>query len=157
MTTGSLEGATPALRKPPQTTVTRRALKQATVRGLVHRNVAEGASLPRLRRKETESLSRGGNEAAQDGPRRPPRSPLHPGSDLRPAPGRTVLGLRWEDINLEARTLKVRRQLQRSRDSSGLIVVPTKNNKSRVIRLGAATVAALKVHRECQAEQIASL
>ena len=51
-------------------------------------------------------------------------------------------------MDLEARTLKVRRQLQRSRDGSGLIVVPTKNDKSRVIRLGPATVETLKVHRE---------
>jgi integrase len=36
------------------------------------------------------------------------------------------LGLRWEDVDLEARTLKVRRQLQRSRDGSGLIVVTLK-------------------------------
>jgi integrase len=57
------------------------------------------------------------------------------------------LGLRWEDVDLEARTLKVRRQLQRLRGGSGLIVVPTKN-KSRVIRLGPATVETLKVHRE---------
>jgi integrase len=57
------------------------------------------------------------------------------------------LGLRWEDVDLQARTLKVRRQLQRSRDGSGLIV-PTKNDKSRVIRLGPATVETLKVHRE---------
>lgn len=58
------------------------------------------------------------------------------------------LGLRWEDVDLEARTLKVRRQLQRSKGGSGLIVVPTKNDKSRVIRLGPATVETLKVHRE---------
>jgi integrase len=58
------------------------------------------------------------------------------------------LGLRWEDVDLEARTLKVRRQLQRSRGGSGLIVVPTKIDKCRVIRLGPAIVETLKVHRE---------
>jgi hypothetical protein len=39
-------------------------------------------------------------------------------------------------------------QLQRSRGGSGLIVVPTKNDKSRVIRLGPATVETFMVHRE---------
>jgi integrase len=36
------------------------------------------------------------------------------------------------------------------------MIVPTKNKKSRVIRLGVAAVEALKAHREHQAEHIAS-
>jgi integrase len=67
-----------------------------------------------------------------------------------------LLGLRWEDVDLEARTLKIRRQLQRSRDGSGLILVPTKNKKNRVIRLGENIVKSLKAHQERQVEQIAS-
>ena len=64
--------------------------------------------------------------------------------------------LRWDDVDLEARRFKVRHQLQRSRDGSGTIVVSTKDNKNRVIRLGEDVVKSLKAHQERQFEQIAS-
>lgn len=67
-----------------------------------------------------------------------------------------LLGLRWEDVDLEAPTLTVRRQLQRSRDGSGIISGPTKNKKNRIIRLGSNTVEVLKAHKERQAEEIES-
>jgi integrase len=65
-----------------------------------------------------------------------------------------LLGLRWADVDLGAGKLMVKRQLQRSRDGSGMISIPTKNKKHRVIRLGTATIKALNVHRERQDKQI---
>ena len=59
-------------------------------------------------------------------------------------------------MDLEARRFKVRHHLQRSWDGSGMIVVSTKDNKNRAIRLGEDVVKSLKAHQERQVEQIAS-
>jgi integrase len=67
-----------------------------------------------------------------------------------------LLGLRWEDVDLGAGRLTVRRQVQRSRDGSGMIIGPTKNKKSRTIRLGIVAIEALKAHTERQAAEVAS-
>lgn len=136
--------------------VLRKALNHAMVRGLVSRNVAEGASLPRLDRKETKTLipeevKRFLKTASGD--RLEALYVISVTCGLRQG---ELLGLRWEDVDLEAGTLKVRRQLQRSRDGSGMISIPTKNKKDRVIRLCNDAIKSLKAHKERQVEQIAS-
>jgi integrase len=136
--------------------VLRRALNHAMFRGLVSRNVADGASLPRLDRKESKTLS---PEELNRFLKAASGDPLKALYDIAVTCGLRqgeLLGLRWEDVDLEARTLKIRRQLQRSRDGSGLILVPTKNKKNRLIRLGDNIVKSLKAHQERQVEQIAS-
>ena len=136
--------------------VLRKALEKAMVRGLVSRNVAEGASLPRLDRKESKTLTPEEVKRFLKAANGDPLEALYVISVTCGLRQGELLGLRWEDVDLEAGTLKVRRQLQRSRDGSGMISVPTKNKKNRVIRLGTATVEALKVHRERQGKQIES-
>jgi integrase len=64
-----------------------------------------------------------------------------------------LLGLRWEDIDLDARRLTVRYQLQRRRDGSGLALVPPKNGKARIIRLGAKGIETLRDHQKRQADE----
>ncbi len=137
--------------------VLRRALKQAVVRGLVPRNVTEGASLPRMGQKEVQAFTpeevRGFLKAARHD-RLGALYVLAVTCGCRQA---ELLGLRWgEDVDLVAGRLTVRRQVQRSRDGSGIITGPTKNKKSRTIRLGVVAVEALKAHRERQAEEVAS-
>ncbi len=136
--------------------VLRRALKQAVIRGLVPRNVAEGASLPRMGQKEVQTFTpeevRGFLKAASHD-RLEALYVLGVTCGCRQA---ELVGLRWEDVDLVARRLTVRRQVQRSRDGSGMITGPTKNKKSRTIRLGMVAVEALVAHRERQAEEVAS-
>src|SRR5215208_3059538 len=133
-----------------------RSLKQALRWNLVQTNVAKAVDPPKIPRKTMRALSpaqaRSFLHAARED-RLEAMYVLAVHCGLRQG---ELLGLRWEDVDLEARTLRVRRQLQRSRDGSGLIFVPTKNKKNRVIRLGAAAVEALKIHRERQAEEVAS-
>jgi integrase len=136
--------------------VLRRALNHAMVRGLVSRSVADGASLPRLDRKETETLTPEEVKRflkAASGDRLEALYVIAVTCGLRQG---ELLGLRWEDVDLEAGTLKFRRQLQRSRDGSGMISIPTKNKKNRVIRLCNDAIQSLKAHKERQVEQIAS-
>jgi integrase len=63
-----------------------------------------------------------------------------------------LLGLKWSDIDLHPRRLRVSRQLQRSREE-GLIFTEPKAASRRTVDLPASTVEALKRHRKRQAEE----
>ena len=62
-----------------------------------------------------------------------------------------MLGLKWEDVDLDAGTLAVRRTLSETR--TGHKFELTKNGKGRSIRLTAGAIAALKHHRKLQLEE----
>lgn len=66
-----------------------------------------------------------------------------------------VLGLRWEDVDLDAGVLRVQRGLQRAGGS--LVTLPTKTRRSaRVVPLPGVVVRALRGHRKAQeAERLA--
>jgi integrase len=60
-----------------------------------------------------------------------------------------VLGLRWEDVDLDEGVLRIRRGLQRV--DGGLVVLPTKTRRSaRVVPLPAFVVRVLRQHRKAQ-------
>ncbi|MGA5642809.1 tyrosine-type recombinase/integrase [Streptomyces cinereoruber] len=64
-----------------------------------------------------------------------------------------LLGLRWEDVDLNGGTASIRRTLQRTR-TAGLTTLPTKTISSeRRIALPAACVASLNEHRDRQAKE----
>ncbi|CAL9367577.1 Putative prophage phiRv2 integrase [Streptomyces sp. enrichment culture] len=61
-----------------------------------------------------------------------------------------LLGLRWEDLNLDASTAAIRRTLQRT-STGGLTTLPTKTRASeRRIALPTRCLQSLKLHRERQ-------
>jgi len=60
-----------------------------------------------------------------------------------------ILGLRWDDVNWEAGTLRVERQLQWVK-GEGLVFRPTKNKKSRIIPLSRGTLEVLRAHKSYQ-------
>jgi integrase len=62
-----------------------------------------------------------------------------------------LLGLKWSDIDLDARRLRVSRQLQRGEE--GLIFTEPKAASRRTVDLPGSTVEALKRHRKRQAEE----
>jgi integrase len=62
-----------------------------------------------------------------------------------------LLGLKWSDIDLDARRLRVSRQLQRGQ--GGLIFTEPKAASRRTVDLPARTVEALKRHRKRQVEE----
>jgi integrase len=60
------------------------------------------------------------------------------------------LGLRWSDVDLDAKTLRVSRQLQRVRDGSGLVFSEPKNTSRRTVDLPQRTVEAIiSVKQRC--------
>ena len=63
------------------------------------------------------------------------------------------MGMRWSDVDLDAKTLRVSRQLQRVRDGGGLVFSEPKNASRRTVDLPQRTVEALRSHRKKQAEE----
>lgn len=65
-----------------------------------------------------------------------------------------VLGLRWNDVDLAAGTLRVRGQLQRDPDTGDLVFVETKTARSRrTLPVPPTVLAALRRHQERQAAE----
>ena len=62
-----------------------------------------------------------------------------------------ALGLQWRDVDLNARTLRVRHALQWIDKKPQLVETKTRQSK-RVIALASRAVAALQVHRKAQLE-----
>jgi integrase len=65
-----------------------------------------------------------------------------------------ALGLRWSDIDLDAGTLRVNRQVQRMRGGGGLVFSEPKNASRRTLELPHRAVEALRSHRKKQAEEM---
>lgn len=63
-----------------------------------------------------------------------------------------ALGLRWEDVDLDAGMMNVRHALQRV-DGRLVLVEPKSHTSRRTIALPAGTVAALREHRRRQLEE----
>jgi integrase len=61
------------------------------------------------------------------------------------------LGLKWSDIDLDAGTLRVNRQLQRIMEGGGLVFSEPKNASRRTIDLPQRALEALRTHRKPQA------
>jgi integrase len=64
-----------------------------------------------------------------------------------------ALGLKWSDIDLDEKTLRVSRQLQRMREGGGLVFSEPKNASRRTVDLPQRAVEALRSHRKRQLEE----
>lgn len=129
-------------------------LKQAVRWRLLPYNAAEAVELPKLIRHEGQAFSvaevKRFLEAAR-GDRLEALYVLAVTCGLRQG---ELLGLKWGDMDLEAGSMQVRRQLQRMRDGSGLAFLPLKNpDGRREVALGPMAVEALRKHRARQAEE----
>jgi integrase len=131
--------------------VLHRALKQALRWGLVPRNVSEAVDPPRVRRKEIKPLSpaqaRTLLETAR-GDRLEALYVLAVHCGLRQG---ELLGLKWEDVDLDRGTLQVRRTL-----SGGAFTTPKTAKSRRSVRLTDSALEALRKHLERQLGEIDS-
>ena len=133
--------------------VLHRALKQAVKWSLVPRNVAEAVDAPRVRREEITPLSHTQSRAfltAAGGDRFEALYVIALTCGLRQG---ELLGLKWSDVDLGAKTLRVNRQVQRQRDGDGLVFAEPKNASRRTVPLTATAVEALRRHGKRQAEE----
>jgi integrase len=128
-----------------------KALKQAVADGLIPRNAASSVKAPKPKKEEIRPLDREQVRVffdAVSGERLEPLYILAVTAGLRKG---EVLGLKWDDLDLEASTLQIRRGLSEAR--SGRIFETPKGGKGRNIRLTRRAVSALKEHRKRQLEE----
>jgi integrase len=128
-----------------------KALKQAKDDGLIPRNAAEPVKPPRPRREEIRPLTPEQARAlfaAVSGTRNEALYVVAVTAGLRRG---ELQGLKWEDLDLEAGMLQVRRTL--SEPKGGHIFEAPKSGKGRNIRLTRRAVEALRAHRKRQLEE----
>ena len=130
-----------------------KALSQAVSDGLIPRNAAD-VKAPRATPEEMRPLSETEarvflDVARESGDRFEPLYVLAITTGLRRG---ELLGLRWEDLDLERKTLRVSRALVREGGHHILGETKTKRGRRRV-ELTTRTVSALKIHRKRQLEE----
>lgn len=129
----------------------RKALKQAVSDGLIPRNAAGSVKPPQPRTEEIRPLNREQVQVlleAVSGDRIEAIYVVAITAGLRAG---ELLGLKWEDVDLEAGMLQVRRTLSEAR--SGRIFEAPKSGKGRRIRLTRKATEALRGHRKRQLEE----
>lgn len=139
----------------PQTTrnihaVLRRALTQALRWGAVSRNVATLVDLPRVDRQEVRGMSPADAKAvmaAMAGERLEPLVLLTLSTGLRQG---EALALRWQDVDLDVGTVRVRYSLQRMPGRGVELVEPKTTRSRRTLHLPTSTATALREHRKRQ-------
>src|SRR5262249_8954793 len=131
--------------------VTRNALGRAHKWQLVPRNVAELVDAPTVESGEIEAMSAERAKAilqAFKGNRLEGLVTLTLALGLRQG---EALGLRWVDVDLDARALSVRHQVQRTADGWSFVPLKTKRSR-RTLPLPSFVVDALGAHRTRQLE-----
>lgn len=130
-----------------------KALKQAVQDGLIPRNATEAAKAPQVRREEIRPLSPEQTRMLLEtalGDRLEALYVLAIHSGLRQG---ELLGLKWEDVDLEAGTLQVRRALATTKDGPVLTAPKTKGSR-RTVKLTQSAVNALRGHLKRQLAEI---
>ncbi len=134
-------------------TVLRRAFKQAVRDGMIPRNPCEAVEPPRAQRKEMRPLDRDRVRALLDAARGDRLEALYVVAVHCGLRQGELLGLKWEDANLETGTLLVRRTLSAAKDGPVFNTPKTAKSRRRV-NLTPTAIEALKRHSERQAEEI---
>lgn len=136
--------------------VVRRALDKAVRKGLVARNVATFVDAPRRKRYEIQALTPEQTTAllaAAAGDKLEALYVLAVTTGMRQG---ELLGLRWQDVDLDAGTVQVRQSLHRVKsgeEKGKLVPLPPKNGRSRAIELTSTAVDALRRRHETQTSQ----
>ena len=130
-----------------------KALKQAVNDGLIPRNATEAVKPPQVRRKEIRPLTPEQVKVLLDaasGDRLEGLYTLAVHTGLRQG---ELLGLKWEDVDLESGSLHVKRTLTTARGGPRLAAPKTKSSRRRV-SLTRGAVDALRAHLARQLEEI---
>ena len=130
-----------------------KALKQAVQDGLIPRNATEAVKAPQVRREEMRPLS--GDQVkvlleVARGDRLEALYVLAIHTGLRQG---ELLGLKWEDVDLESGTLRVRRTLVTAKGGPVLTAPKTKGSR-RSVKLTQDAVEALRSHLKHQLQEI---
>jgi integrase len=130
-----------------------KALEQAIADGLIPRNATEAVKPPQVRREEMRPLTAEQVRILFDaakGDRLEALYVLAVTTGLRQG---ELLGLKWDDVDLEAGTLRVRRTLTTAKGGPQLTAPKTKGSR-RTVKLTQSAVKALRSHLERQLDEI---
>lgn len=140
--------------------ILRRALNQALRDGDVTRNVATLVDAPRVRRPEIRPLTVDEAATLRDAARGERLAPLWTLATTTGLRQGELLALRWQDVDLDARTASVRHTLQRvpkaKRSGKGphyVLAEPKTDHSRRTIHLPDMSATALREHRLRQLEE----
>jgi integrase len=130
-----------------------KALEQAIADGLIPRNATKAVKPPQVRREEMRPLTAEQVRILFDaakGDRLEALYVLAVTTGLRQG---ELLGLKWDDVDLEAGTLRVRRTLTTAKGGPQLTAPKTKGSR-RTVKLTQSAVKALRSHLEHQLDEI---
>jgi integrase len=132
-----------------------KALKQAVQDGLIPRNVTEAVKPPQIHREEMRPLTREQAKtllevARGEADRLEALYVIAVTTGLRQG---ELLGLKWDDVDLEAGTLQVRRTLVTAKGGPVLAAPKTKGSR-RTVKLPPKALIALRSHLERQLGEI---
>jgi integrase len=128
-----------------------KALKQAVDDGLIPRNAAASVKSPQPRGEEIRPLNREQIRILFEAAGEDRLEALYVVAVTTGLRRGELQGLKWEDVDLEAGALQVRRTLSEPR--GGYIFEAPKSGKGRNIRLTGKATAALREHRKRQLEE----
>ncbi len=137
-------------------TTLKKALKQAVRWGLVPRNVAEAVEAPKPAKNTKKEMHPLTSEQARvlleaaGGNRLEALYVLAITTGLRLG---ELLGLRWQDVDLESGTLSVRQQLVRTKSDGLCFTTPKSAKGRRNVKLTSKAMHTLEDHRDRQLEQ----
>jgi integrase len=133
------------------------ALEEAVRGDLIPRNPAAHANKPKAHQEEIQPLDAEQARAFLDAARGDRYEALYLLCLMAGLRQGEALGLKWSDVDLDAGTLRVNRQLQRVRrdgeESGRLVFSEPKNASRRAVGLTQRAVEALRRHRKRQLEE----
>ncbi|OAI42135.1 hypothetical protein AYO38_11680 [bacterium SCGC AG-212-C10] len=132
--------------------VLRVALGKAVAWGLVGRNVADLVKSPAVRRYEIHPLSAEQVRTFLEGVRGDRLEALYVAAFTTGLRQGELLGLTWQDLNLESGTLTVRQALTRQK-GEGRFDTPKSERSRRTITIPAMTTAAFELHLQTIREE----
>lgn len=126
------------------------ALKRAVKAGLIPSNPADNCELPRLVRREPESLSPHQLAALQAAAQGTWVDLVVRVAAATGARRGEILALRWSDLDWETRRLRIERSLYQVKNEIGF--KPTKTHSARIVTLPQSIMEHLSAHRRRQDE-----
>lgn len=129
--------------------VLHRAFRQAMQWGLIGRNVVDLVSAPRVPRSDMQALSPEQARTLLDAASGNRLEALYVVALTTGMRQGELLALRWRDVDLDGRSISVRKTLQRTADGHAL-ADPKTSHSRRNVRLAETAVQALQRHRVTQ-------
>lgn len=130
--------------------VLRRALNQAVKWGMILRNPCAAVDVPRAARAEMQTLTREQVDTFLAFTREDRYHALYVLAVTTGMRLGELLGLKWEDLDLDGERLQVRRALQHQKGRGYVFVEPKTKRSRRTINLSQRAISALREHRRKQ-------